>query len=208
MGGTALSLLVAAVVCVSPVWGQGTPPATPPATTTATPPTTIQAPSGCDLEAHQLAVEANIEAMTADSQECNDLLFKLKQRQFGPPTEWETFNIMCKGPCLKYYFTALEVNAAGGCSCGEDDIDCYQLPVDFLCKLLQVCPDHKLYHRHTCRGCGWEALHEQEWHDDRDPDNCLAPATIARGGRAWATLIAATLVAALGVVAASAHWAL
>lgn len=131
------------------------------------------APDECNFVEYRELQDATLEEMQAEKEECDSLIARLKQRQFGPPTEYEFFNIMCKGPCIEQYFHVTALRDFPNCPCGEETgLPCYSLPTDTLCKLHQVCHDPAEYHRYWCRGCGWEATSELQWHEERVVNPC------------------------------------
>lgn len=148
--------------------------------------------------------------LEADEDECEALIRRLKQRQFGPPTPYEIFRVMCFGPCVNLYMRVVDTREAGNCQCGVDPgVPCYRVNTDILCKELQICEPEWDYWRHTCRGCGWEAANEVEWREDRAPDSdCFAMGTLLGRGRGGVLSMVghfagAALAAAAAAVAAA-----
>lgn len=140
---------------------------------------------GCDVDMYNQLSEEVLEEYTTDNDVCFQVVDDLRRRQFGPPSEWEIFKVTCRGPCFDNYHRVTEVYEAAGCSCGQfeeyqaflDLVEwerpvppCLQYNTDHLCKQLQICNDPHLWFRHGCRGCGWEARHEDQWREERDPD--------------------------------------
>lgn len=164
----------------------------------------------CDYDEYLAYHAANKDEAMRAGMECYEAIDALRLRPFGPPTEWERTRVVCYGVCAQYYSMALSINVAGGCSCltldesyswqvyRKRDVDtCFVFPQDFMCEISGVCPISPAYHwRHSCRGCGWEALNEDQWHEERDPDfGCPS----SRAGPELTTIVVAGAVLALAL---------
>lgn len=163
----------------------------------------------CDEAVYLASYNNNKEALLAKAALCRQGITNYRYQPWGPPTKWETFLLMCKGACMDYYFHALEVNTAGGCVCKpyaasekwerfveREDPMCFKYPIEMFCEIHGgICETHAYYHRHTCRGCGWEAYNEDQWREERDPDFGCGALSLAAS--AWVVVIATVLGVAL-----------
>ena len=56
---------------------------------------------------------------TFDDGVCFQVIDDLRRRQFGPPTDWEIFQVTCQGPCFSNYHRVKAVYEEAGCTCSQ-----------------------------------------------------------------------------------------
>ena len=137
----------------------------------------------CDTAAF-LAARASAEpTLQTLSAGCRAELRQLVQKQFGPPTDWEMYNGMCKTVCSQLTKAVAETNKAGGCTCQPFDqtgviphtpMTCNRTSADYLCKIVQVCWTQTRWDRLMCTGCGSDQHDESNWRLARAYSYCGA----------------------------------
>lgn len=139
----------------------------------------------CNYASYVQAVDFEIdEGLAARELQCRETVDNLRKQQFGPPTEWEIFNTMCKGECRSYADRLIRIDASSNCRCArveDPDYACFTTPTDYLCQLLEICKGFDSYINEYClpSSCGRFAGSEAEWREARSA--CGAPRGAAPG---------------------------
>ncbi len=110
---------------------------------------------------------------------CIRELDKLQRLQFGPPTQWEIFNMMCKRSCRSYHDRWLRLHTQTLCDCTQiptPDVwstltvlpvgsACLPSVTDLLCYTIGFCYDFDAYYPLYCddSACGRQATNEDSW---------------------------------------------
>jgi hypothetical protein len=98
--------------------------------------------------------------------DCTSYLDQLQRQQFGPPTQWEIFNMMCKTACRSYYDRWFRLVSQTGCDCTKVVTPrCFPSVTDLLCKVVGFCYDFDTYFPAYCASdaCGRLADNEDSW---------------------------------------------
>ena len=101
---------------------------------------------------------------------CRAQLSTLMMQQFGPPSAFEVFNMLCHGACRDLQdrlvrLASYSAAASGDCTC-TDRGECPRTPVAMLCQLTGVCPDDAAaFMTATCSttACGRWARNEADY---------------------------------------------
>lgn len=97
---------------------------------------------------------------------CESYLDKLQRLQFGPPTQWEIFNTVCKTACRTYYDRWQRVVSESNCDCTKFTYSsCPPSVTDLLCSVVGFCYDWQTYFYNYCEdlACGRQANNEDSW---------------------------------------------
>jgi len=197
--GPYMAVMVLLLVFMDSVQAQTTSPTpSPMPTPTMTP--GLPEEQRCNYDAYVQAVDFEIgEGLAVREVQCKDSIDNLRKLQFGPPTEWEMFNAICKGECRSYSDRLLRIRSASNCDCAriqDATYQCFYTATDYLCQLLQICHDFDEYISSYCLAdsCGRFASSEDEWRTARSKCGVSATAAaMSMGGVFAAAVIAATL---------------
>lgn len=121
------------------------------------------------------------EGLSLAASECLNSVQGLTKLQFGPPTEWEIFNVLCKGDCRAYNDRVQRVLTASDCRCRRvlnARYQCPTTPTDMLCSEVQFCYDYDTYMRDYCleSSCGRWQTNENDWRTARAQCSAAASA--------------------------------
>jgi hypothetical protein len=111
--------------------------------------------------------------------DCIRQLDQLQRLQFGPPTQWEIFNMVCKRGCRSYHDRWLRLKSQTLCDCttvatpaswGSITVypvntACLPSVIDLLCKTIGFCYDMDAYWFPYCDdyACGRQSNNEASW---------------------------------------------
>lgn len=134
---------------------------------TATPSTTIPEEQRCNYAFYQEMLAFEVSSGLAKSKaDCVSYLDHLKRLQFGPPSQWEIFNMMCKTACRSYYDRWFRIISQTDCDCTLfNPPSCPASPTDLLCLVTQFCYPWDAYYSNYCApdACGRQANNEDSW---------------------------------------------
>jgi hypothetical protein len=137
----------------------------------------------CNYDTYREVYDYEIDEGLYEREEaCTAAVDNLRKQQFGPPTQWEIFNAVCKGDCRSYADRISRLAAATDCRCErivDTKYQCPNYPTDVLCELVGYCYDWAAYDKAYCQpdSCGRYAKSEDEWRATRS--SCGAPAGVA-----------------------------
>ncbi len=97
---------------------------------------------------------------------CRLSLDSTKRQPFGPPSQWELFNAVCKTACRSYTDRVERIRTATDCDCALfNPPSCPMTTTDLLCKVVQFCYESGPYQRTYCddHACGRQATNEDTW---------------------------------------------
>lgn len=133
---------------------------------------------------------------------CQTLLRQSAMLQFFPPTAWEVFHALCKGPCREFYARAKRLTAMEGrtnCTCVATQTRCPQLPNDMLCLGTGICYESEWYQENVCAAtaCGRWATNEASYRAARTACGMsLDPSPASRSAVAALAVAGAVLASA------------
>ncbi len=97
---------------------------------------------------------------------CKNQLDALKRQPFGPPSQWELFNGVCKRACRSYTDRIQRLAVSTDCECSKfNPPACPKTAIDLLCKIVEFCYVSTVYQNTFCAdiACGRQATNEDSW---------------------------------------------
>jgi hypothetical protein len=138
--------------------------------------------SVCNYDTYREVYDYEIdEGLYQREEACSAAIDNLRKQQFGPPTQWEIFNAVCKGDCRSYADRIARLAASTDCRCErivDTKYQCPNYPTDVLCNLVGYCYDWAAYDKSYCQpdSCARYAKSEDDWRKGRAA--CGAPVAI------------------------------
>ncbi len=141
----------------------------------------------CDLSTYLLSFDHELENGLLEAEaRCDESMRELASRRFGPPSQFEIFEAVCKTACHDYgaRVQRLKEHGGEGCNCkvlqrlGYFTYSC-RTPTEYLCRRTGYCYDYEEYFADKCApgACARWAPAEAEWRQERLP--CGSSATAA-----------------------------
>lgn len=153
----------------------------------------------CDPEAYNFVMEyETIQGVWKFNAACEADIRDLTRLQFGPPTTWEIFNVMCKGPCREYQHRQSRLALAeerSQCACTDLHLKCPISSTNMLLKYTGLYYDPTELWEGLCgpQACGRWDLNEVDYQTSRKGCGLLASGavTAAPAGAALTGLLLA-----------------